>query len=164
MRRLPGWIVAVFLHAGASGSYSGWIASGVAPFEEKARWNCASHAPHCFAGRLHRRVLPEKGCAAACRLRLKRRLPRREACVCGSAREILYPLDECPDGMTCDFQNARCFLACKSTANAQVPTGAATWGFASRCALSTVSARQANCARLTAPAALRHLATAMPMP
>ncbi len=107
-------------------TYSGVsVATGVAPFEEKGPMEIcvATHriAPPggVIGGFCQKKDAPlMQDCAsdADCR--------GREVCVCGKCTvKFCTRSDECPEDMTCDFQNARCVLSCRSDCDCPGPNG-----------------------------------------
>ena len=101
------------------------LATGVAPFEEKGPLEIcvATHriAPPGgviggFCQKKDAPLLQDCSSDADCR--------GREACVCGKCTiKFCNRSDECPEDMTCDFQNSRCVLTCKSDCDCPGPNG-----------------------------------------
>jgi len=106
--------------------YSGvGIVTGVAPFEEKGPLEVcvATHriAPPGgqlggFCQKLDAPILEDCSSDGDCQ--------GREGCVCGKCTvKYCTRSDECPDDMTCDFQNSRCVLKCRSDCDCPGPNG-----------------------------------------
>ncbi len=129
MKRLS-WILPLFLWSCTLDTqplYSGVaIETGVAPFEEKGPLEM------CVAS--HRILPPDGELGGFCQ---KRDSPdaancfkhsdcagARELCVCGKCTvKYCNRSDECPEHMTCDFQNHRCVLKCRTDCDCPGPNG-----------------------------------------
>lgn len=106
--------------------YSGvGFATGVAPFEEKGPLQlCVATHRITSPGRILGGFCQKKDAPLRKDCTYETDCRGRETCVCGKCTvKFCTRSDECPQGMTCDFQNARCVLTCKSDCDCPGPNG-----------------------------------------